>query len=89
MEIIPATVPGTGTIHQITTRRGDRLALVDFRDGRRGLTIYRNGDPEDEGHVVELEPGEADQIAELLHSRSLDDRLAAIEQRLAELSARR
>ncbi|MFG1943798.1 hypothetical protein [Nonomuraea sp. NPDC048826] len=89
MEITPATVPGTGTIHQITTRGGDRLAIIDFRDGRRGLTVYENGDPDDTGYVVELEPDEADQLAELLHSPSLDDRLAAIEQRLAELAARR
>jgi hypothetical protein len=38
---------------------------------------------------VELSPDEADRLAELLHSPSLEDRLAAIERRLAELSDRR
>ncbi|GAA4515935.1 MULTISPECIES: hypothetical protein [Nonomuraea] len=89
MEITPATVPGTGHIYQIRTRRGDRLAFIDYHDGRRALTFYGEDDSDDVGRTAELEPDEADRLAELLHSRSLDDRLAAIERRLAELTAGR
>lgn len=89
MEITPATVPGTGTIFHIRTREGQPFAVIDYHDGRRALTFYPDGDSEGEGHTVELSPDEADRLAELLHSPSLEDRLAAIERRLAELSDRR
>ncbi|WP_336204486.1 hypothetical protein [Nonomuraea sp. LPB2021202275-12-8] len=85
MEITPATVPGVGTVHQCRTRHGGRLAVIDHHDGRRELIVYGPGDS---AQPVELERDEADQLAELLHSRSVADRLAAVERRLAELASR-
>jgi len=42
--------------------------------------------PDDSMRSAELHRDEADQLAELLHSRSMADRLAAVERRLAELA---
>ncbi|MFD1546039.1 hypothetical protein [Nonomuraea guangzhouensis] len=50
--------------------------------------VYDRADPDTAAHTVELDEEEADHLAELLHSRPLADRLAAVEQRLAELTGR-
>jgi TrkA domain protein len=39
-------------------------------------------------HSIVLEQEEADQLAEMLHSRTIPDRLAALERRLAELAGK-
>jgi TrkA domain protein len=87
MDITPVTVPGTGTIHHLRTRHGERLGLIDAaKTGQRTLLLYDAADPDQPDHAVTLDGDEADQLAELLHSRPLADRLAAVERRLAELT---
>jgi TrkA domain protein len=62
--------------------------MVD-RGGSRSLLIYDADDSDDADVPVQtilMEHDEADQIAEILHSRPLPDRLTAVERRLAELT---
>ncbi|MEO3792424.1 hypothetical protein ABGB14_19600 [Nonomuraea sp. B10E15] len=60
-----------------------------FDDGRRALMVYDRADADTASHVVELDDDEGDWVAELLHSRSLADRLTTVERRLAELTGKR
>ncbi|MEV0197200.1 hypothetical protein [Nonomuraea sp. NPDC050691] len=85
MDVTHTTVPGVGTVHHCDTRQGDHLAVIVSGAGRRSLLFYDRADPDTPAHTVELEQREADQLAELLHSRPLADRLASVERRLATL----
>jgi TrkA domain protein len=78
------TVPGTGTLHHRMTRGGQRLAVL-ARGGERTLFVYGAGDTPLQTIVMERD--ESDHLAELLHSSSVPDRLAALERRLADLAA--
>ena len=88
MEVFRTTVPGDGVIHQFATRGGQRFGLVIDETGRRTLVVYDPADPDVPQQSIVLEQDEADQVAEILHSRPVLDRLAELERRLAELTAR-
>lgn len=85
MELTYATVPGAGVLHHVTTRGGQRFGLLVDNAERRCLLIYAPSDPDTPAQSIVMEPDEADQVAEILHSRPLLDRLAAVERRLTEL----
>ncbi|MFG2443192.1 hypothetical protein ACGFQG_09970 [Nocardia fluminea] len=88
MDIDRTTIPGAGVLHSFHTRRGIRFALLTQQSGPRRLLAYAAGS--DEPAVdIELEPDEADHVAELMHSRPFGDRLARLEQRLDLLIGRR
>lgn len=89
MDITRTTAPGVGVVHQFTTRDGQQFGVVVDKKGRRLLLVYDAADPDAPGHTIVLEPDEADQLAEVLHTRSIPDRLAALERRLDELTRNR
>lgn len=85
MEALRSTVPGSGVVHHFTTRAGLHLGLLVDPDERRTLLVYGSDgsdDPDRPAHAVVLDPDEADQVAEVLRTRSLAERLAALERRL-------
>ncbi|TSE01932.1 hypothetical protein FOS14_00605 [Skermania sp. ID1734] len=81
MEITRSTVPGAGVLHQLITRDGQRFAVLVTRD--RQLFVYDGAD--EPYQVIALEPDEADQVAQLLQSRSIPDRLATVERLVDQL----
>lgn len=88
MDIDRTTIPGAGVLHSFHTRHGTRFALLTHSSGARRLLAYSSGS--DEPTVdIELEPDEADQVAELMHSRPVGDRLTRLEQRLDLLTGRK
>jgi TrkA domain protein len=89
MEHTPVTIPGTGTLHHCRTRHGERLGLISAYSGKRTILFYDAADPDQPAHAVPLDIDEADEFAQLLHSRPLIDRLASVERRLTELAAHR
>ncbi|MGN9786212.1 SPFH domain-containing protein [Nonomuraea sp. ZG12] len=80
------TVPGTGTLHHRMTRSGQRLAVL-ARGGERTLFVYGAGAGDTPLQTIVMERDESDHLAELLHSESVPERLAALERRLADLAA--
>ncbi|WP_344743266.1 hypothetical protein [Streptosporangium vulgare] len=85
MDVTRTTVPGSGTLFHFATRDGQHLAvMVEEGDGPRRLLVYGAGD--EPSQAIALDRDEADQIAQVLHSRSVDDRLAALERRMADLA---
>ncbi|MFE7723152.1 hypothetical protein ACFU44_29450 [Nocardia rhizosphaerihabitans] len=85
MDTDRTTIPGTGVLHHFRTRAGTRFALLTESTGTRHLLTYAAGSDEPATDIA-LTPDEADQIAELLHSSSVRDRLARLEQRIAHLA---
>jgi TrkA domain protein len=89
MHIDRTTVPGSGVLHHILTRDGERLCLlVDAADNRH-LFTYDASDLDVPARTIVLEPDEADQVAEIMHSRRIADRLRSLERRLDELIGER
>jgi len=70
-------------------RSGSPLVLdgkvIVSAGGQRTLIVYDRQNPDTQLVALELDQPEADQLADLLHSRPLADRLAAVEQRLESL----
>jgi TrkA domain protein len=96
MHIDRRTVPGSGVLHQIVTRDGERFCLlVDARRNRHPFT-YGGGDLDAPARAIVLEPDEADQVAEILHRATrqqgtgrLPNRLLSLERRADELIGER
>jgi TrkA domain protein len=61
-------LPGVGVSHLLTTRDGDRLAVVVRPDGCRDLAIYDPAEPDRVAGAVLLCPGEAHLVADVLHA---------------------
>ncbi|GGL06845.1 hypothetical protein [Nocardia jinanensis] len=88
MDIDRGTVPGQGTVHHLLTRSGDRFALVTGTDGAKHIHVYRTARDEPVQSIA-LGPDEADQLAELLHSSPLPDRVARLERLMGQLAGDR
>lgn len=88
MDITRSTIPGVGHSHDCRTRAGQRFGVLVEHSGRRRLLTYGTRHRDDDGAPAEqilLDADEADQLADLLHQRSVADRLAALERRVAGL----
>lgn len=83
METTQTTVPGEGTVYHCSTRGGQQFGILKDRADRRSLLIYGGGDADVPTQTIVMDGDEADQVADLLHSRTVADRLATIERRLA------
>ena len=59
-------LPGIGVRHDLVTARGRRIGVVNFRDGRRELTIYDLEDPDSCIVSIPITDPEASTLAELL-----------------------
>ncbi len=83
-------MPGNGVVvHHMTTRRGERLCLMVDDRGNRCLFTYDERDRDAPAWEILLQPDEADQVAEILHSRPIPDRLLSLERRVDELIGER
>lgn len=85
MEITHTTVPGVGVLHHFQTRGGQRFGVLVYHADRRELLIYGPEDPDVPTQRIPLDQDEADQVAELLHSQPVADRLANLERRVAQM----
>lgn len=65
-------------------RGGHLYLLVDPR-GPRHMLCYDDSDLEVPARAIALAPDEADQVAEILHSQPIADRLASLERQVRDL----
>jgi TrkA domain protein len=78
-------------MHDCITRSGAHLRVLEECSGSRKLYVYgalgaSNVSNTDSPFVaIDLDEDEADQLANLLHSRSISDRVADLERQLEEL----
>jgi TrkA domain protein len=92
METTHSTVPGAGVLHDCQTRDGQQFRILVARPGRREIFVYDSADSAEPDRAVArivLEEDEADQVAELLHSQPITDRIAELERRVARLAGGR
>jgi TrkA domain protein len=87
METTHSTVPGAGVLHDCQTRDGQQFRILTARPGRCEIFIYDPAEPDRAVARIVLEEDEADQVAELLHSQPITDRIAELERRVAQLAA--
>jgi TrkA domain protein len=88
MDVDRSTVPGRGTVHHLLARSGDRFALVTGTDGGKHILVYHTTRDEPVQSIA-LASDEADQLAELLHSAPLPDRVARLERLMDQLTGDR
>ena len=86
MDTTHSTVPGVGVLHDCLTRDGQLFRILVARPGRREIFVYDSAEPDRVVARIVLEEDEADQVAELLHSQPITDRIAELERRVAQLA---
>ena len=89
MRINRTTVPGNGMLHRIVTRDGEQLCLLVDAASNWHLFTSDGADRDVPVREIVLQPDEADQLAEILHSHPLADRLLSLERRVDELIGER
>lgn len=86
-EIRETKLPGVGIRHEFTTRRGDRIAVVSHRSGRRDLVYYGSEDPDLSLMSINLTEAEGHSLSELLGgSKVIEHITRELEQRVEGLS---
>jgi TrkA domain protein len=86
-EIRETKLPGVGLRHEFTTRRGDRIAVVSHRSGRRDLVFYGSEDPDLSLMSLSLSEAEGHALSELLGgSRVVEHISNEIQQRVEGLA---
>jgi TrkA domain protein len=64
-------LPGIGIRHDIVTKLGRHIGVLNYRDGRRELAFYDSEDPDTVLEAVELTGDEANALADLLGHTAL------------------
>lgn len=91
MEITRSTVSGVGVMHDCFTRSGAHFRVLEEQSGSRKLYVYGTLETPSVSNTdspfvtIDLDEDEADQLANLLHSRSIPDRVAELERQLEDL----
>ena len=92
MEITRTSVPGAGMMHHCVTRSGAHFGVLEDQSGGRKLFVYGPSAADDlpvsdeELALIDLDEDEADQVANILHSRPIPDRLADLERRFTQIT---
>ncbi|MCB0917836.1 MAG: cation:proton antiporter regulatory subunit [Actinobacteria bacterium] len=76
MDIDETMLPGVGIRYEFTTRHGDRMGLIAYRDGKVDLLCYDPDDPDVSTMIGRLDRVEADAVAELLGAPRIVERFA-------------
>jgi TrkA domain protein len=89
VQIDKTALPGIGLRYEFTTAARRRVAVISYRDGRRGLVVYDTVDPDAGREVLSLTDEEGDALAELLGAPRIVERLADMQRDLAGLETRK
>ena len=86
VDIEETRLPGVGLRHDFVTERGRRVGVISTRNGDRELLVYSEDDPDACSVVVDLEPAEAEALAELLGAPRVVERLARMQEQIEGIS---
>jgi TrkA domain protein len=64
-------LPGLGIRHDMVTKHGRHVGVLNYRDGRRELALYDPEDPDTVLDCIELDDDESDALSDLLGHTSL------------------
>ncbi|MCG7413140.1 potassium transporter TrkA [Microbacterium aurum] len=80
-----AELPGIGVRHDILTRGGRRLSIINFRDGGRELALSDEDDPDRAEETIQLSDDEATALSEVLGGSLLLTQMAGLREQIAGL----
>lgn len=80
-----AELPGIGVRHDILTRGGRRLSIINFRDGGRELALSDEDDPDRAEDTIDLTDDEATALSEVLGGSLILTQLAGLREQIAGL----
>jgi TrkA domain protein len=75
-----------GLRHEFTTERGERVAVLTHRTGRREIAIFDRGDPDACTTVLHLSLDDTRTLAEILGASQVSEAVAAVQQRVEGLA---
>ncbi len=78
-EVTETQLPGVGLRHEFTTSKGQRVAVVSRRGGRREIVVYDQQDPDASSTVLALDADDAQTLAELLGALHIAEALVALQ----------
>jgi len=64
-------LPGVGIRHDMVTKHGRHVGVLNYRDGRRELALYDPEDPDTVLDFIELDDDESDALSDLLGHTAL------------------
>nr|KGA06343.1 MAG: K(+)/H(+) antiporter subunit khtT [actinobacterium acMicro-1] len=71
MRIEKIDLPGVGIRHDMVTKHGRHVGVLNYRDGRRELALYDPEDPDTVLDFIELDDDESDALSDLLGHTAL------------------
>ncbi|MFT3797713.1 cation:proton antiporter regulatory subunit [Microbacterium sp.] len=80
-----AELPGIGVRHDILTKGGRRLSVVNYRDGEREIAIADEDDPDRAADMIELTDDEAIALSEVLGGSLILTQMAGLREQIAGL----
>ena len=72
-DIQETLLPGVGVRHDFTTAKGERVAVLTHRSGRRELAVYDAKDPDDCRAVLHLSADDTVALAEALGTSQVSE----------------
>jgi TrkA domain protein len=78
-EVTETQLPGVGLRHEFTTSKGQRVAVVSLRGGRREIAVYDREDADASSTLLDLGPDDAQTLAELLGAVHIAEALVALQ----------
>ena len=85
-EVNETRLPGLGVRHDFECKGGDRLGVVSHHSGRRDVIIYDHADPDRVESSVNMSPGEAGVLVDLLGGATVIERFDDLRQHIAGLA---
>lgn len=78
MDVSETLLPGVGIRYELETRGRQRIGVIVYRDGNSEIVAYAGDDPDASTSLLELDPDEAEVIAEILGAPRFARRLAEL-----------
>jgi TrkA domain protein len=85
MEVHRYSLPGIGLRHEFVTERGRRVGVISHHTGRREIVVYDRRDPDTAAVTLTLNSEEANELADLLGSARVVERLGELHREVAGL----
>jgi TrkA domain protein len=85
-DVSETKLPGIGVRYDFESTSGSRIGVLVHRTGQRDLLVYSTHDPDVCAFSLELQPGDARTLTELLGASRVAEELTAMQQDLAGLA---
>lgn len=87
MDVSETLLPGVGIRYELETRGHQRIGVIVYRDGNSEIVAYAGDDPDAGTSLLELEPDEAEAIAEILGAPRFARKLAELTREIPGLQS--